>query len=103
LLNAIAGGWNLNAQYTAHSGYPFAFPNAANLVAQTANLRDSQRDANAQKAGRKQFDPSYDVWFNTSIFPTQAHQGESAFAVAHRFPQRFQPSLVRKPGLEQRD
>jgi hypothetical protein len=72
LLNGIAGGWNLNAQYTIHSGFPFAFPNAANLVAQTANLHDSQRDANAQKAGRKQFDPSYDVWFNTSIFPTQA-------------------------------
>jgi hypothetical protein len=72
LLNGIAGGWNLNAQYTAHSGYPFAFPNAANLVPQTANLHDDQRDANAQKAGRKQFDPSYDVYFNTSIFPTQA-------------------------------
>ena len=24
------------------------------------------------KAGRTQFDPSYDVWFNTSLFPTQA-------------------------------
>jgi hypothetical protein len=72
LMNGITGGWNLNVQYTAHSGFPFAFPNAANLVAQTANLHDSQRDANAQKAGRPQFDPSYDVWFNTSIFPTQA-------------------------------
>jgi len=71
-LNAIAGGWNVNGQWTAHSGYPFAFPNAAPLVAETANLHDSQRDANARKAGRTQFDPSYDVWFNTSIFPTQA-------------------------------
>jgi hypothetical protein len=72
ILNGIAGGWNVNAQWTAHSGYPFAFPTAAPLVAQTANLHDSQRDANAQKAGRTQFDPSYDVWFNTSIFPTAA-------------------------------
>jgi hypothetical protein len=72
VLNGIVGGWNVNAQWTAHSGYPFAFPNAANLVAQTANLHDGQRDAAAQKAGRTQFDPSNDVWFNTSIFPTQA-------------------------------
>ena len=72
LLNGIAGGWNLNAQWTAHSGYPFAFPNAAPLLAQTANLHDDARDAAAKKAGRSQFDPSYDVWFNTSIFPTQA-------------------------------
>ena len=72
LWNGIVGGWNLNAQWTAHSGYPFAFPNAAPLVAQTANLHDAQRDANAQKAGRTQWDPSYDAWFNTSIFPTQA-------------------------------
>jgi len=72
VLNGIVGGWNLNAQWTAHSGYPFAFPNAANLVTQTTNLHDAQRDANAQKAGRAQWDPSYDVWFNTSIFPTQA-------------------------------
>jgi hypothetical protein len=72
LLNGILGGWNLNAQWTAHSGFPFTFPNAAPLVAQTANLHDSQRNANAQQAGRAQWDPSYDTWFNTSIFPTQA-------------------------------
>jgi hypothetical protein len=72
VLNGIAGGWNVNAQWTAHSGYPFSFPNAAPSAAQTANLHDSQRDAAAQKAGRAQFDPSYDVWFNTALFPTQA-------------------------------
>jgi len=69
LLNGIIGGWNLNAQWTAHSGYPFAFPNASPLVAQTANLHDAQRDANAQKAGRTEWDPSYDAWFNTSSSP----------------------------------
>ena|SRR5438128_9842632 len=72
LLNGIAGGWNLNAQWTAHSGYPFSFPNAAPLQAQTANLHDSDRDAAALQAGRTQFDPAYDVWFNTSLFPSQA-------------------------------
>jgi hypothetical protein len=72
ILNGIVGNWNVNTQWTAHSGYPFAFPNAAPLVAQTANFHDSDRDALAQKAGRPQFDPSYDVYFNTAIFPTQA-------------------------------
>jgi TonB dependent receptor len=72
LLNGIAGGWNVNAQWTAHSGYPFSFPNAAPLMPGTANLHDSQRDSMAQKAGRTQWDPSYDPWFNTALFPTQA-------------------------------
>jgi hypothetical protein len=74
LLNGIAGGWNLNAQWTTHSGYPFAFPNAAPLQAGTANLHDSGRDALAQKAGRSQFDPAYDVYFNTALFPAQAQE-----------------------------
>src|SRR5260370_18047969 len=72
LVNGVAGNWSLDVQWTAHSGYPFAFPNAAPLVAQTANLHDDARDAAAQKAGRSQFDPSYDVWFNTALFPSQA-------------------------------
>jgi hypothetical protein len=72
ILNAIAGNWNLNAQWTAHSGFPFAFPNAAPLAAQTANFHDSDRDALARKAGRQQFDPADDVYFNTAIFPAQA-------------------------------
>ena len=72
VLNGIAGGWNVNAQWTAHSGYPFSFPNAAPLAAQSANLLDSGRDALAQKTGRSQWDPSYDVYFNTALFPTQA-------------------------------
>ena len=71
-LNGFLGNWNLNVQWTVHSGFPFAFPNAAPLVAQSAKLSDDQRDAAARKAGRSQFDPSYDVWFNTSIFPTDA-------------------------------
>jgi hypothetical protein len=72
ILNGVLGNWNLNAQWTAHSGFPFAFPNAAPLAAHTANLHDDARDALAQKAGHPQFDPSVDAWFNTALFPTQA-------------------------------
>jgi hypothetical protein len=72
LLNGAFGNWNVNAQWTAHSGYPFAFPNAAPLAAQTANLHDGARDALARKAGHSQFDPSVDPWFNTALFPGQA-------------------------------
>jgi hypothetical protein len=72
VFKGIAGGWNLNAQWTAHSGYPFAFPNAAPTQAGTANLHDDGRDALAKTAGQSQFDPAYDVYFNTAIFPTQS-------------------------------
>jgi hypothetical protein len=72
VLNGIVGNWNLNVQWTTHSGFPFAFPNAAPLVAQSARLSDDQRDSAAQKAGRSQFDPSIDPWFDTSIFPKTA-------------------------------
>ena len=72
VLNAVVGNWNVNAQWTAHSGYPFAFPNAAPLAAGSANLQDSGRDALAAKAGRSQFDPSDDAYFNTALFPRQA-------------------------------
>jgi hypothetical protein len=85
LLNGIVGNWNLNVQWTAHSGYPFSFPNAAPLLVQTANFHDDQRDAAAQKHGRSQFDPTYDVWFNTSLFPTQAQ----APFTERNFPTRF--------------
>ncbi len=71
-MNGVAGNWNVNVEYNIHSGFPFVFPNAAPLVAKTANLHDDGRDALARKAGRKQFDPGYDVYFNTAIFPTQA-------------------------------
>jgi hypothetical protein len=57
---------------TTFSGHPFAFSNAAPLETGTANLHDGARDAAAHKAGRSQFDPAYDAWFNTALFPTQA-------------------------------
>ncbi len=86
VVNAIIGNWNLNAQWTAHSGYPFAFPNAAPLEAQSANLQDSGRNALAQKAGRSQFDPSYDVYFNTALFPTQAQAPDTLRNFPTMFP-----------------
>jgi len=72
VLNGIVGNWNLNVDYTTHSGFPFLFPNAAPTVAKTANLQDSGRDALARAQGRTQFDPGYDVYFNTAIFPKEA-------------------------------
>jgi hypothetical protein len=86
VVNGIAGNWNLNVQYTAHSGYPFAFPNAAPLVAQSARLTDDQRNAAAQKQGHPQFDPTTDVWFNTSIFPNQAQPPFTERNFPTRFP-----------------
>jgi hypothetical protein len=92
VLNGFLGNWNLNVQWTYHSGFPFAFPNAAPLVAQSAKFSDDQRDALARKAGRSQFDPSNDVWFNTSIFPTDA---QAPFTLQN-FPTIF-PDVRSKP------
>ena len=71
-VNGVIGGWTFSGVFMNHSGYPLAFPNAAPLTNASAKLTDSQRDALAQKAGRSQYDPSYDVWFDTSIFPRTA-------------------------------
>ena len=68
-----------------HSGLPFAFPNAAPLVPKSASLSNSQRDALARQHGRTKFDPSYDVWFNTPIFPTTAQ----APYTLRTYPSRF--------------
>jgi len=62
------------------------------VVARTANLHDSQRDAAAQKAGHTQFDPSSDTWFNTSIFPVDA---QAPFTLQN-FPTLF-PDVRSKP------
>jgi hypothetical protein len=92
VLNAILGGWNMNTEYNTQKGFPFAFPNAAPLVAQSAVLTDAQRDAAAQKLGRPQYDPSIDKWFNTAIFPTQAQ----APYTLRNFPTMF-PDVRGKP------
>ena len=92
VLNAILGGWNLNTEYNTQMGFPFDFPNAAPLVAQSAALSDSQRDALAKKNGHSQWDPSLDTWFNTAIFPSQA---QAPFTLRN-FPTRF-PDVRGKP------
>jgi hypothetical protein len=92
VLNAIAGGWNMNAEYNTEMGFPYDFPNAAPLVAKSAALSDAQRDALAKLHGHSQWDPSVDPWFDTSIFPTQA---QAPFTLRN-FPTRF-PDVRGKP------
>src|SRR5690349_10335845 len=59
-VDGIVGGWTFSGVFMTHSGFPLPFPNAAPLAARSAKLSDDQRDAAAQKAGRAQYDPSYD-------------------------------------------
>ncbi|MBI3695970.1 MAG: TonB-dependent receptor [Acidobacteria bacterium] len=92
VLNGIAGGWNLNVQWMRQTGFPFNFPNAAPLAARSAKFDDGQRDALAQKAGRPQFDPLYDKWFDVSLFPTRP---QAPFTLRD-FPTRF-PDVRSKP------
>ncbi|MCU1336804.1 MAG: Cna B-type protein [Bryobacterales bacterium] len=91
-MNGIAAGWTLSGVWMSHSGFPLAFPNAGPLEAKSAKLSDAQRDALAQAAGRAQYDPSYDVWFDTSLFPRTA---QSPFTL-RTFPTRF-PDVRSKP------
>lgn len=83
--NAVIGGWNLNAQYMYRSGTPIDFPNAAPNVARSAKLTASQRDELARAAGRDKFNPFFDKWFDTSIFPNRA---QAPFTLRD-FPTRF--------------
>jgi hypothetical protein len=91
-LKTVAGGWTLSGVWMSHSGFPLAFPNAAPLAARSAKLSDSQRDELAKRAGRSQYDPSYDVWFDTSLFPNAA---QAPFTL-RTFPTRF-PDVRSKP------
>ncbi|MCX6620297.1 MAG: hypothetical protein NTY38_04330, partial [Acidobacteria bacterium] len=91
--NAVIGGWTFSGVFMSHSGFVLNFPNAAPTVARSAKLNDSQRDALAQKKGRTQYDPSYDIWFDTSIFPTVS--GPAPFTLRN-FPTRF-PDVRTKP------
>jgi Carboxypeptidase regulatory-like domain/TonB dependent receptor len=90
--NGLVGGWTVSGVFMSHSGFPLPFPNAAPLQARSANLSDSQRDALARQAGRTQYDPSYDVWFDTSLFP---HTAQAPFTL-QTFPTRF-PDVRSKP------
>src|SRR5260370_5480486 len=92
LRRGIFGGWTISGVFMSHSGFPLPFPNAAPLQAKSAKLSDSQRDAAARQAGRAQYDPSYDVWFDTSLFPRTAQ----APFTQQSFPTRF-PDVRSKP------
>jgi outer membrane receptor protein involved in Fe transport len=85
VLNGFIGGWNINLQYVMRSGPVFAFPNAAPLAARSAKFTHSQRDELARTKGRSEFDPSFDVFFDTSLFPRQA---QAPFTLRD-FPTRF--------------
>ncbi|HTM47689.1 MAG TPA: TonB-dependent receptor, partial [Bryobacteraceae bacterium] len=84
-MNGLLGGWTFSGVFMSHSGFPLPFPNAAPLEARSARLSDSRRDALARSAGRPQYDPSYDVWFDTSLFPGAA---QAPFTLRN-FPTRF--------------
>jgi len=90
----ILGGWNVNVQYMYRSGQPIDFPNAAPTAARSAKLTSSQRDELARQAGRDKFNPFFDKWFDTSIFPNRA---QAPFTLRD-FPTRFPD--VRSPYLQ---
>ncbi len=92
--NAIFGNWNINVLHIRRSGVPAEFPNAAPLVARSAKLSASQRDELARAAGRDKFNPFFDKWFDTTVFPNRA---QAAFTLRD-FPTRFPD--VRLDGLQ---
>ena len=83
---AVIGGWTFSGVFMTHSGFPLNFPNAGPLVARSAKFNDAQRDKLAQTKGRTQYDPSYDVWFDTSIFPTKSKGTYDVQTWPTRFP-----------------
>lgn len=94
LVNGIVGGWNLSAQYAIQSGFIMDFPNAANLAPRSAKLTNDQRTELAKANGRSYWDPSYDKWFDVTLFPKKA---QAAYTVRD-FPTRF--SDVRAQGVK---
>ena len=92
IADGVVGGWTLSGVYMSHSGFPIAFPNAAPLTNKSAKLSDSQRDDLAKTKGRDQYDISYDIWFDTSIFPRTARSPY----VLQNYPSRF-PDVRTKP------
>jgi hypothetical protein len=85
VLDGFIGGWSLNVQHLVRSGSPVQFPNAAPLEARSAKFTHEQRDTLAQSKGRDQFDPVFDVFFDTSLFPNRTRP---AFTLQD-FPTRF--------------
>jgi len=92
--DAVFGGWNISAQFIHRGGQPLDFPNAAPTVAKSAKMSDEQRDELARSKGRTEFNPFFDKYFDTSIFPTSA---QAPFTLRD-FPTRFPD--VRSPALQ---
>jgi hypothetical protein len=78
VLNAIAGGWQVNGNLTLQSGFPVPFPNAAPVEARTAKLSGDER--------------TRERWFDTSLWRDPA-TGRTVPALApftlRTFPTRF--------------
>lgn len=91
-LDGVVGGWTVAGVFNSHTGFAIPFPNAAPLVAKSAAYSDAQRDAIARAGGEAQWDITNDVYFNTSIFPTQAQ----APYTLRNFPTVF-PDVRTKP------
>ena len=93
VVNAFIGGWNLNLQYMVRSGVPFDMPNAAPLRANSAHWSDEQRDTAARAAGRASFNPFFDKWFDTSLFPRTTPAPFTLRDWATRYPDVRSPML----------
>ncbi|HUQ93673.1 MAG TPA: hypothetical protein VM120_18485 [Bryobacteraceae bacterium] len=78
VLNAIAGGWQLNGNLTIQSGFPLPFPNAAPVQARSAKLSGDER--------------TRERWFDTSLWRDPA-TGRTVPALGpfslRTFPTRF--------------
>jgi hypothetical protein len=85
-MDGVLGGWTLSVQHLVRSGHPFAFPNAAPLEARSARFTHGQRDELARTKGRDQFDPVFDVFFDTSLFPRSARNAFDLQTFPTRFP-----------------
>jgi hypothetical protein len=85
-VDGFIGGWNINYQHLIRSGHPIAFPNATPLAARTAAFTADQRDALARSKGRPQFDTSFDVYFDTSLFPNRTRPAFTEQDYPTRFP-----------------
>ena len=92
-VNAVIGGWNLNGQFMNRSGVPFDMPNASPLRSGSAAWSEDQRNAAAKTAGRDKFNPFFDKWFDTSLFPRSAQAAFTLRDWATRFPDVRSPML----------
>jgi len=92
--NFLFGGWNISVQYIRRGGQPIDFPNAAPLEARSAKLTKSQRDERARAAGRDEFNPFFDKYFDTTLFPRTAQAPFTLRTFPTRFPDVRSPVLT---------